>query len=290
MSTDAHGTDAHAASTPHTVRTMLAVSEDEATSGKRQLVLEAYGVRAVVEASSEELLDHVKTVLPPGWTPGVAGEGDRLFGIKVDGGPFCLVEVDGRPLARDVELDVALGVLDASLRSHIAVTAPDSIFVHAGVVAHRGRALVIPGPSFSGKTTLVAALVAAGAEYYSDEYAVFDPAGLVHPYAKPLSIRAGDSPATDHDVTSLGGRAGEGPLPLGLVAMTLYRPGAQWQPRRLSGGEGILSLVSNAVAAENRPGEVLGALTRAARGVPMLEGERGEAAALAPRLLELLST
>lgn len=268
---------------------MWTVTDDQQTNGVHQIVLTAYGVRAVIEASSEELLDHVKRVLPPSWTPGVAEKDDMLFGVKVEDGPFCMVEVDGRPLAADVELDVALGVLDSALRAHIAVNAPDNIFVHAGVVAHKGRALLIPGPSFSGKTTLVAALMAAGAEYYSDEYAVFDPHGLVHPYAKPLSIRQGDLPAKDYDVASLGGRAGEVPLSLGLVVMALYRPGATWEPRRLSGGEGVLSLVSNAVAAQDRPEDVFSTLTRAARGVPVLEGERGEAAELAPLLLESMT-
>lgn len=266
------------------------MDEDGATKAEHQIVFEAYGVRAVVEANSEELLEHVKPVLPPGWTPGVAHEDDMLFGLKVDDGPFCLVEVDGRPLAADVELDVALNVLDASLRTHIALTAPDVIFVHAGVVAYQGRALVIPAPTFSGKTTLVAALVGAGAEYFSDEYALFDSDGLVHPYAKPLSIRQGDRPGKNHDVTSLGGRVGEGPLPLGLVVMALYRPGAQWKPRKLSGGEGVLSLISNAIAAQDRPEEVFATLTRAAHGVPVLEGERGEATDLAPLLLEQMSS
>jgi hypothetical protein len=43
--------------------------------------------------------------------------------------------------------------------------------------------MVLPGKSFAGKTTLVAALVRAGAEYWSDEYAVLDANGDVHPYA-----------------------------------------------------------------------------------------------------------
>ena len=64
------------------------------------------------------------------------------------------------------------------------------MFVHAGVVAVDGRALLLPGGSFTGKTTLVAALLRAGAQYGSDEYAVLDEAGLVLPaYPRPLSIR-----------------------------------------------------------------------------------------------------
>ena len=32
-------------------------------------------------------------------------------------------------------------------------------------------------------------MVRAGATYYSDEYAVIDDTGLVHPFARPLGIR-----------------------------------------------------------------------------------------------------
>ena len=62
--------------------------------------------------------------------------------------------------------------------------------MHAGAVAWRDRGIVIPGRSHSGKTTLVRALVEA-ARYYSDEFAVLDPQGRLHPYPLPLrSARA----------------------------------------------------------------------------------------------------
>ena len=67
-----------------------------------------------------------------------------------------------------------------------AYRAQDCLFVHAGVVGWQGKAILIPGRSFSGKTTLVKALIEAGATYYSDEFAILDRQGLVHPYPLPL--------------------------------------------------------------------------------------------------------
>jgi hypothetical protein len=67
-------------------------------------------------------------------------------------------------------------ILDAfenHLQLWVAEGAPRHAFVHAGVVGWRGRAMVIPRSSHSGKSTLAAALIRAGATYYSDEYAVF---------------------------------------------------------------------------------------------------------------------
>ena len=80
-------------------------------------------------------------------------------------------------------------MLEMQLSTIIAIESRDFVAVHAGVVADGDRAIVMPGVSFSGKTTLVRALVEAGAVYYSDEYAMFDEAGRVHPYARQLSFR-----------------------------------------------------------------------------------------------------
>lgn len=192
---------------------------------------------------------------------------------------------DGQPLYSGFELEFALILLEGELRADVALRAPDAIFVHAGVVAHRGRAILIPGKSFSGKTTLVAALVRAGSIYYSDEFALLDQEGLVHPYAKPLSLRDDDHVQTEHGVESLGGVAGEHPLRVGAVILTTYRPGGEWRPARLSPGEGALTLLSHTVPAQERPAEAMRAITRAVDGAIVLRSERGDAGALAPRLL-----
>ncbi len=91
--------------------------------------------------------------------------------------------------ARYSTLEAALRIFESDLQLYVADMAPDRVFVHAGVVVCQGRGILLPGRSFSGKSTLVAELIRAGAEYYSDEYAVLDSTGSVHPYPRPLSIR-----------------------------------------------------------------------------------------------------
>lgn len=152
---------------------------------------------------------------------------------------FHLVYGDVAQPARTRELDPALEALESDLHLYVAERARRRFFVHAGVVGWRGRAIVMPGRSFSGKTTLVAEWVRAGATYYSDEYAVFNGQGRVHPYPKPLSLRENDaSPAKKYRIEEIGGRAGVKPLPVGLVIASVYKPGARWCPRRLSAGQG----------------------------------------------------
>jgi hypothetical protein len=69
----------------------------------------------------------------------------------------------------------------------------DFFLIHAGaVVFPTGGALLLPGPTGSGKTTLVAALVSAGFGYLSDEAAAIDPVTRrVHPFPKALAFKEG---------------------------------------------------------------------------------------------------
>jgi hypothetical protein len=155
------------------------------------------------------------------------------------------------------------------------------VFVHAGVVGWRGKAILIPGRSHTGKTTLVAELVRAGATYYSDEYAVLDEKGRVHPYLKPLGIREGDDyRQTMYTPESIGGKVGTKPLPVGHVLVSGYKEGARWRPRPISAGQAVLALLDNAVSARRQPEKVMAALKTVASNANALKSERGEASAV----------
>ena len=194
-------------------------------------------------------------------------------------------------LARTMDLEEVFERLESDLHVQTALNARDLLFVHAGVVAWHGQAIVLPGRSQSGKSTLVASLVRAGATYYSDEYAVLDGRGRVHPYSKPLSLRdeAGGR-SRRYPVKALGGgRAGTRPLPIGLVAVTAYRPGGRWCPRALSSSRAVLALLDNTLVARAQPAFfVLKMLRVAVSGAAALQGKRGEANAVARPLLKRL--
>jgi hypothetical protein len=247
---------------------------------------EAFGVQVELTLGDPELETDVREILPPGWRRCVPGASAGRFGLWQTGDDAYDVTVHGDRLLQHGTLAVALTMLDAQIRLFIAARTRDWVFVHAGVVAYDGRALLIPGESFSGKTTLVAALVEAGATYYSDEYAVLDDAGLVHPYLRPLSIRSGYTISTqERDAAELGEVAGEERAELGAVAITRYQPGVEWKPKRLSTGQGIVALLANTVPAQERPEQSLRALRHAMSGATVLEGDRGEAAPIASALL-----
>jgi hypothetical protein len=250
------------------------------------VAVEAFGVTVAVTADPEHFAA-VSDFLPPRARPvRHPPEQGRFALIKDTDGGFLSVMCDEKQIAGPLDLRLALGILDAELRMYIALHAPNHVFVHAGVVGVDGHAIVLPGRSFAGKTTLVAALVKAGAEYWSDEYAVLDADGLVHPYPKPLSVRINDTRETDEQpVESLGGRAGDRPLPVAVIAFTSYRPGVAWALRPRTAGEGALKLLEHSVAARSRPEQVLAAVRRAATNAVVLEGERGDARQAASALL-----
>jgi hypothetical protein len=250
------------------------------------VAVEAFGVTVAVTADSQYFAA-VSDFLPPFARPVRHPPERGRFALVKDADDALLsVICDESSIAGGVDLRLALGVLDAQLRMHIALHAPDHVFVHAGVVGVGERAIVLPGRSFAGKTTLVAALVQAGAEYWSDEYAVLDADGLVHPYPKPLSVRIDDTRVTEErPIESLGGRAGDRPLPVAMIAFTSYRPGAAWTLRPRTAGEGALKLLEHSVAARSRPEQVLAAVRRAATDAAILEGDRGDADEAAGALL-----
>jgi hypothetical protein len=251
------------------------------------LTFETYGLRVRVVADSAETLARIPALLPPGWRACSAATVDTTFTLKRRDADTVVLLKDGEVVLDDWRLDVALVVFQRELRLFVALEAPGLVFVHAGVVAHRGHAIVIPGKTYAGKSSLVAALVRAGAVYYSDEYAPLDEHGLVHPFAKPLSLRKGGG-QIDHEVASLGGVAGAVPVPVGMVVAATYRPGAEWLPAQLSAGEAVLALLGDTLAAQTRPADSLRALTAATNGALVLQGERGEAADIAPVLLAAL--
>lgn len=259
------------------------------TQATYELAAESFGVRFAVATLYEEQLDRVRALLPPGWQPCDPEDVDKRFALETDSQRRWVLSRDGKAVTgAGLGPDHVFMLLESQLRAFIALNAPNLIFVHSGVVAVDGRLLVMPAFSFAGKSTLVAALISAGAVYYSDEYAPIDENGLVHPYARELSLRGGNHARNDTHVSKLGGVAGDQPLPVSQIVVTNYRKAAEWKPRKLTPGESVIALLSHAVPARSRPEQSMRHLTRAAENAVAFESERGEADEVASILLEQL--
>ncbi len=233
---------------------------------------EPYGATFTVSAPDAELLGRVVGGLPRGWGRADAGgssapaagrfellQDERGYRIRLPGGAE----------SASVDLELAVSMLRTRLRRAAAAHHGEAVCLRAGVVTHLGRAILLPGPALVGTSTLVDALVRAGAEYRSDELAMLDADGMVS---------AGAGAPSSGPVASPG-------VSVGLVAFAVYRPGASWSPRRLTGGEALVALLGAAVSAQDRPAETLATLRRALAAADVLEGARGAADETAPSLL-----
>lgn len=253
----------------------------------------SYGVRLGIRVNRPDLLERVRPLLPPGARPLEGALVERLYSLRgADPAPrpglrpMHLLYAGAAPLGRSANLEVVLAALGMDLQLWVAESAPRRVFVHAGVVGWKGQALLLPGKTHTGKSTLVAALVAAGAEYYSDEYAVLDATGRVHPYARPLVLRArADGSMPVAPPVPRPGESALPPLPVGLIAALQFRDGGSWRSRTLTPGQAVLELLANTVPARRRPERVLSTLRAAAARVSALRSTRGEAEETTFRLL-----
>jgi hypothetical protein len=258
------------------------------------LSLECHGVGFGVRVNSRALWNLVARrtgEFIPGVQVNAPGRIDWPYSLQesVDGTPGVTVLSGRRRIAIGLSRFAALQAMCSDLQMKMAEMSTQGVFIHAGVVGWEGRAIVLPGRSFSGKSTLVAELLRRGGTYYSDEFAVFRD-GFVHAFPCPLHIRSQRGQAGRRTPAHLM-RAGIGtaPLPVGLILFLSFQSGSGWNVRRLSPGHGILGLLRNTVAARRRPAETLRDLCAAVQQAPAYRGRRGEATMAADRVFELFN-
>jgi hypothetical protein len=172
------------------------------------------------------------------------------------------------------------------LQSALARAATGWTFVHSGVVEIEGRALLLPARSGAGKSTLVAALLRAGATYGSDEFAVIDRNGHVHPYSRRLALRTVEPAVTRVRPEELGSRAFVRGIPPGAVLFTEFKPDSRLATQPLSAGHVVMGLLEHCLGARGRPSETLKMLSAVAERAPGFVSARGEADTAARDVIE----
>jgi len=253
------------------------------------LAFESFGLVTKVRCESPETFAGVGEALPPGAHVRPSGEASAT--VTVD--RFGAIAVDEEALVGPrlsvASAEYVLAQLEMVLRRHVARHAPEHIFIHAGVVGADGVGVVIPGGSMSGKSTLVSALVRRGATYYSDEYAVVDPGGLIHPYPKPLTPRSARDPHRPIEPVHVSAsRRASAPIRPGLIVLTRYERGASWSPKRLSAGAAALALLENVVSDRSGPARAVGVVRALVGCAEVVSGARGDAELAAREIVGLL--
>ncbi len=265
---------------------------------KASLAFECLGVEIEISATCREAIEKLRgklpIILPIKWMEIFKSEIKHRFYILKETNPEqnFTVYKNAEMLAEKVSLEEVFMTLESQIRLTIAEFSEKFVFLHAGVVGWQGKAIVIPGKSFSGKTTLVAELVKRNCEYLSDEYAVIDEKGLVHPFPKKLSIRGiiDDYRQVDFDVEQLGGKAAQAPMSIGFLLLTTYQKHIK-KPKikRHSVGEGVMASIANSISVRHNPRFVFKIISEIANRAIVLEAERGEGGEFANFFLDYLS-
>ena len=261
----------------------------------RKLVIESFGARILLESVSEELLQKAikrarKALLGHVRIIEKSEPIDYQFGFGLDEDGLCVLFENGEKTKSRGSEFAFFWYFDAMIRLRVAENAVDRVFVHAGVVAWKGMAVLVPAGSHKGKTTLIAELIQNGAEYYSDEYALIDKFGLVHPFPRDLSMRKVDRTSPDSRIPAsrLGGKTGVDPINIGVVLFTEYRKRARWAPKTLTIGQGIVETIPHTIPVHSNTKFSLEVLNKAFKGAIIAKSFRGDAKHACPEILAFL--
>src|SRR5262249_53133631 len=127
--------------------------------------LVAYGVRIGLRTNKPEFMGRLLAPLPDIWKPSSAPAVERLYSLRVgtaglrkNGRSWHQLFEDQQIIANSADLNRVLETFEGKAKMYLAEMARHRVFVHAGVVGWQGKAIVVPGRSMSGKTSLVAEL------------------------------------------------------------------------------------------------------------------------------------
>ena len=254
---------------------------------------ESYGTRLLLRSNDLDLVQHVaeiaRSALLGKMQPCLESEDSFPLVFDLVGG------IENYEVTRNGEL-IARGTLEifstrnlkGLIRLSVAEFSRDFVFLHAGAVGWRGKGIVLPALSFNGKSTLVYELLKLGAEYYSDDLAILDRKGLLHPFPRDISMRTREEFYQIYEVhpETIGGITGEQRVSVGLIFLTKYRPRSRWSPRHLSRGEGIFEVLPFTLPIRQSPEFALQVLDSVAAGAVLAKSDRGDARRNARRLLE----
>lgn len=180
---------------------------------------------------------------------------------------------------------VAAMLLDRSVY-HLALAHRDGALLHAACVARDGQAVLLPGVSGAGKTTLTAWLARRGYDYLTDEL-VFLREGSTHveAFRRPLNIKRPTPPALEALFPCGDGASiiqtpdgflvsptlfgpSSGAAKASLIVFPSYQEGAPLALQPISAGRSAMRLLACLVNARQLPEHGLAHTTYLARALP----------------------
>ncbi len=254
---------------------------------------ESFGVRIGLESNTEELLKEIveklAQTIPEGLYKTFEGVTEHNFLFEKVGSDLHIFK-DGEDFIKTQHTSVMLGHCVSRLRLCVAEFAPNNVFLHAGAVVWNNKAILFPGDSYSGKTSIVAEFIKQGAIYHSDDYAILDEKGFNHPFPKTLSIRGiiDENQQLEVSYKDFGAIVGIEPFPVSAVVLTKFEDNAEWEPNVLSPGNAVMALLPHTISIRSNPKFSLQVLNKLTERAIISQSKRGEAKNTVKCLLEFL--
>lgn len=251
-----------------------------------QLYFEAYGTRIGVRFNTVEAMESLEkilpNILPNGWNEIEDSSSEFIFSIistQKRKSKKNVIYKNGELISTNFSPKDIWEIIDSQIRMTVGEYSKDFVFIHAGVVGWKGKAIVFPGSSYAGKSTLTAEFVKRGALYYSDDFTVLDKNGYVHPFPRKISLRGiiDDYRQLDFAVEELGGKRGTEPIPIGVLLLTKYKENARAKLKQISQGEGMMAGLENSLSVRQNPAQVLSVLSKALENAQIYKSNRNEA-------------
>lgn len=209
----------------------------------------------------------------PGATAFAAAEGPAAVAFAASGKPAAVtgsvqrdargfrVEVEGRDALLESDASAAVRALNHELLQALMLRCRAHYFVHAAVLVHHGRAIVLPGLSRAGKSTLGLALVLAGARFLSDELLCYTHAGRAVALPRAFKIRdecvryfpelarefVGTGEGRFLPFSALPADVVAPPAPVGALVVPCWSSGAADVPVAITRGEALLALAASSL-------------------------------------------
>lgn len=254
------------------------------------VAFEVYGVRVGITSNRKSMIELIRSRLPlviPVPMKSIKGEtAERHFAfIKQDDLKFR-IETDNEETTFGWDLKSSLDNFLGCVRIKIAEYAVGKVFIHSGAVGWKGSGIIFPANSFQGKSTLTAALVKQGCEYYSDEYAVLDENSMLHPYPKTLSIRGIEGEFVQTEIAaSEFGETAHGPVPVKMVLFTSYERDSRLDLIPVSKGAGMIEILRHTLPIRYNPRFCIKVLNNVMNGAIISKSSRGDADQTAEQLI-----
>lgn len=160
--------------------------------------------------------------------------------------------------------------------------------VHAGAVLIGDKALLLPGASHAGKSSLVAELLRRGAVCFSDEYALVDSQGWVHAYPRALLVRGNTDLQTALRAEECKSTVASVAAPVGWILALQYDRSVGWAVNPMSQSSALLTLLQNTPHVFSQRIEMLTAFRRAVENAECYVGHRGEASDAVDGIMQLV--